>query len=349
MLTFDDGVVEIPFKITDVENEEKEITAEHTSIDWERSVEDIVIKTNSESVAIEIYIGNELVGTETTEGIALENGTVTLSGEFANTILEDGENTLRLIFADGEIEITVNVTSEPKTIMAEHTNIDWERSGESIVINTNSESDTVALRIGSGLAGTETTKGITLENGTVTLSGEFANTILKDGENTLRLIFADGEIEITVNVTSEQKTIMAEHANINWKRSGESIVINTNSESDTVALRIGSGLAGTETTKGITLENGTVTLSGEFANTILKDGENTLRLIFADGEIEIGIFVTHEVEKDKSSDISVPQISGNTDTPQTGESYPFFIIPIFILSGVIVIFASKKRNEKDTF
>ena len=183
----------------------------------------------------------------------------------------------------------------------------------------------------------------------MTLSGEFANTILEDGENTLRLIFADGEIEITVNVTSEPKTIMAEHTNIDWERSGESIVIHTNSESDTVALRIGGGLAGTETTKGITLKNGTVTLSGEFANTILKDGENTLRLIFADGEIEIGIFVTHEVEKDKSSDISVPQISGNTDTPQTGESYPFFIIPIFILSGVIVIFASKKRNEKDTF
>ena len=176
-----------------------------------------------------------------------------------------------------------------------------------------------------------------------------ANTILEDGENTLRLIFGDGEIEITVFVTSESKTIMAEHTNITWGRSGESIVINTNSESDTLAIRIGGGLAGTETTKGITLENGTVTLSKEFANTILEDGENTLRLIFADGEIEISIFVTHEVEKEESSDLSVPQISDNTDTPKTGESYPFFIIPIFVLSGFIVIFVSKKRNPKDIF
>ena len=248
------------------------------------------------------------------------------------------------------------MTEEEKVIMAEHTNITWGRSGESIIINTNSTSDTVVIRIGGGLAATENTEGVTLENGTVTLSGEFANTILSDGENTLKLIFADGEIEITVNVTSEEKTIMAEHTNITWGRSGESIIIRTNSTSDTVAIRIGGGLAATENTEGVTLENGTVTLSGEFANTILTDGENTLKLIFADGEIEINIFVTgeikkeesSEIEKEKSSNNSVTQISDNTSTPKTGESYPFFIIPIFIVSGLITVFASKKKKRKDT-
>ena len=92
---------------------------------------------------------------------------VTLSGEFANTILSDGENTLKLIFADGEIEITVNVTSEEKTIVAEHTNITWGRSGKNIVIRTNSTSDTVAIRIGGGLAATENTEGVTLAFGRI--------------------------------------------------------------------------------------------------------------------------------------------------------------------------------------
>ncbi len=257
-------------------------------------------------------------------------------------------------------------TEEEKVIMAEHTNITWGRSGESIVIRTNSTSDTVAIRIGGGLAATENTEGVTIENGTVTLSGELANAILSDGTNTLRIIFADGEIEITVNVTTEEeKVIMAEHTNITWGRSGESIVIRTNSTSDTVAIRIGGGLAATENTEGVTLENGTVILSGEFANTILSDGENTLKLIFADGEIEISIFVTAEVKGEESSKIkeedsseikdeessnnSVTHISDSASTPKTGESYPFFIIPIFMVSGFIAVFASKKKNRKDTF
>ena len=257
-------------------------------------------------------------------------------------------------------------TEEEKVIMAEHTNITWGRSGESIVIRTNSTSDTVAIRIGGGLVATQNTEGVTIENGTVTLSGELANAILSDGTNTLRIIFADGEIEITVNVTTEEeKVIMAEHTNITWGRSGESIVIRTNSTSDTVAIRIGGGLAATENTEGVTLENGTVILSGEFANTILSDGENTLKLIFADGEIEISIFVTAEVKGEESSKIkeedsseikdeessnnSVTHISDSASTPKTGESYPFFIIPIFMVSGFIAVFASKKKNRKDTF
>ena len=158
---------------------------------------------------------------------------------------------------------------------------------------------------------------------------------------------------------------MAEHTNITWGRSGESIVIRTNSTSDTVAIRIGGGLAATENTEGVTLENGTVILSGEFANTILSDGENTLKLIFADGEIEISIFVTAEVKGEESSKIkeedsseikdeessnnSVTHISDSASTPKTGESYPFFIIPIFMVSGFIAVFASKKKNRKDTF
>ena len=264
---------------------------------------------------------------------------------------------------------------EPKEIIAEHTSIDWDRSGDSIVIRTNSESETVAIRIGGGLAGTDETEGVTLENGTVTLSGEFANKILEDGENTLRLVFSDGEIEISIYVTNEgqneePKKIIAEHTSIDWDRSGDSIVIRTNSESETVAIRIGGGLAGTDETEGVTLENGTVTLSGEFANKILEDGENTLRLIFSDGEIDISIFVTDTKKNNEPSDTSKPEntdnsaadktskpeksnVSGNTNTtndnnntPSTGDAYPFVIMLSVIISCCIAVFAAKKHTEK---
>lgn len=276
---------------------------------------------------------------------------------------------------------------EPKEIMAEHTSIDWDRSGDSIVIRTNSESETVAIRIGGGLAGTDETVGVTLENGTVTLSGEFANKILEDGENTLRLIFSDGEIEISIFVTNEgqneePKEIMAEHTSIDWDRSGDNIVIRTNSESETVAIRIGGGLAGTDETEGVTLENGTVTLSGEFANKILEAGENTLRLIFSDGEIEISIFVTDTEKNNEPSDTSKPEdtdnsaapdetsepeksdVSENTNTadntskpdntttennnntPGTGDAYPSIIILSVMVSCCIAVFAAKKHTEK---
>ena len=181
----------------------------------------------------------------------------------------------------------------------------------------------------------------------------------------------------------EPKKIIAEHTSINWDRSGGNIVIRTNSESETVAIRIGGGVSGTDKTEGVTLENGTVTLSGEFANKILEDGENTLRLIFSDGEIEISIFVTNTEKNNEPFDTSEPEDTGNsaapdetsepeksdvsksTDTnyntnesgstnttndnnniPGTGDAYPIVIMLSVIVSCCIAVFAAKKHTEK---
>ena len=180
----------------------------------------------------------------------------------------------------------------------------------------------------------------------------------------------------------DPKEIMAEHTSIDWDRSGNSIVIRTNSESETVAIRIGGGLAGTDETEGVTLENGTVTLSGEFANKILEDGENTLRLVFSDGEIEISIFVTNTEKNNEPSNTSEPEDSDNSavsdktsepeksdlsestdtndntnksgsintndnnNTPGTGDAYPFVIMLSVIVSCCIAVFAARKHTEK---
>ena len=356
---FDDGVLTVSLKVVEM----KDIIAEHTNITWDRNGDDIIIRTNSKSDAVTVRIGGGLAGTEETDGVSIENGTVTLSSKFANSVLADGENTVKLLFDDGEIEISVFVTYEAqKEIIAEHTNITWDRNGDDIIIRTNSKSDAVAVRIGGGLAGTEETDGVSIENGTVTLSAEFADSVLADGENTVKLLFDDGEIEISVFVTYEaQKEIIAEHTNITWDRNGDDIIIRTNSKSDAVAVRIGGGLAGTEETDGVSIENGTVTLSSKFANSVLADGENTVKLLFDDGEIVISVFVTNVKDEgksdektdnstDKEPDVKPDEVNiPNTDegdAPKTGDSYPITVLAVIAAALFVIVVSSRKRTGK---
>ena len=157
-----------------------------------------------------------------------------------------------------------------------------------------------------------------------------------------------------VFVTNEfEKDIIVEHTNITWDRSGDNIIIRTNSESDTVEVSIDGGLAGTEKTDGVSIENGTVTLSSEFANSVLADGENTLNLIFNDGEIEISVFVTNEKSEessaevsDKTSDneISMPQAEDNP--PRTGDSYPVTVLALITTALFAVVLSARKKTGK---
>ena len=333
--------------------EQKEITADITDIIWDvDSAAGIAIQTNSNSKIVSVSVDGVYLGSNIESNMLLHEGRLTI-GKSELVALAHGEHEMQLTFDDGVLMIPFKVV-QMKDIKAEHTNITWNRSGDNIIIRTNSESDTVALRIGGGLAETEKTDGISIENGTVTLSAEFANSVLADGENTLKLLFDDGEIVIYVFVTNEsQKDIIAEHTNIAWDRSDDNIIIRTNSESDTVAVRIGGGLAGTEKTDGVSIENGTVTLSAEFANSVLADGENTLNLIFNDGEIEISVFVTNEKSEessaevsDKTSDneISMPQAEDNP--PRTGDSYPVTVLALITTALFAVVLSARKKTGK---
>ncbi len=306
--------------------EQKEITADTAEIIWDvDSDSGISIQTNSNSKIVSVSVDGVYLGSNIESNMIMHEGKVSV-GKSEIAALSHGRHEMQLAFDDGVLTVSLKVV-EMKDIIAEHTSITWDRSGDDIIIRTNSESDTVAVRIDGGLAGTEETDGVSIENGTVTLSSEFANSVLADGENTVKLIFDDGETEISVFVTNEtQNEIIAEHTSITWDRSGDDIIIRTNSESDTVTVRIDGGLAGTEETDGVSIENGTVTLSSEFANSVLADGGNTVKLIFADGEIEISVFVTNEKNeenpdgksdgsKDKEPDVK----SGDGDTPNTDD------------------------------
>ena len=341
--------------------EQKEITSDIAEIIWDvNSNSGISIQTNSKSQIVSVSVDGVYLGSNIESNMIIHEGKVSV-GKSELAALSHGRHEMQLTFDDGVLTISFKV-AEIKDIIADHTNITWDRSGENIIIRTNSESDTVAVRITGGLAGTEKTDGLSIENGTVTLSAEFANSVLADGENTVKLLFDDGEIEISVFVTDEaQKEIIAEHTNITWDRNGEDIIIRTNSESDTVAVRITGGLAGTEKTDGLSIENGTVTLSAEFANSVLADGENTVKLLFDDGEIEISVFVTNVKDEgksdektdnstDKEPDVKPDEVNiPNTDegdAPKTGDSYPITVLAVIAAALFVIVVSSRKRTGK---
>ena len=230
---------------------------------------------------------------------------------------------------------TVTEIVEPvrDPIRAEHTSITCDRNSD-IVINTTSKSDTVVVRIDGGTAATNETEGLTLENGTVTISKELANKILKDGENKLNLVFSDGTLEVVVFVTNDEP-IRAEHTSITCGRNSD-IVINTTSKSDTVVVRIDGGTAATNETEGLTLENGTVTISKELANKILKDGENKLNLEFSDGTLEVVVYVTGESST----------ITPNVDVPKTGDTASAIAVSAAVLGSLTAaLFLAMKRRK----
>ena len=216
-------------------------------------------------------------------------------------------------------------TEEPKEIMAEHTSIDWDRSGDNIVIRTNSESETVAIRIGGGLTGTDETEGVTLENGTVTLSGEFANKILEDGENTLNLVFSDGELQISIFVTDTEK---------NDEPSDTSEPDNSDDPavSDETSEPEKSDVSENTDTDGNTNETGN-------KNTIDNNNNPESSSSFGDTN-------RSEIADTNDNTNNSEYTNDRNKTPGTGDAYPFVIMLSAIVSCCIAVFAAKKHTEK---
>lgn len=154
---------------------------------------------------------------------------------------------------------------------------------------------------------------------------------------------------ITINVTEalnltavfelaeDNEPIRAEHTSINYGRNGDGIVINTTSKSGTVVIRIDGGTAATNETEGLTIENGTVKISKELANKILKDGENKLNLVFSDGTLEIVVYVTGENSA----------ITPNDDVTKTGETASAIAVSAVVLGSLTAALFLAMNRRKD--
>ena len=95
--------------------DEKVITAETKTVDWERNSEKGAdIKTNSDSTWVAVRKDGKHFGMDVENGVTVENGQVTFSCAFLS-LLANGENALTLVFEDGTVDVVVNVTEGSQT------------------------------------------------------------------------------------------------------------------------------------------------------------------------------------------------------------------------------------------
>ena len=155
-----------------------------------------------QSLALSAAVGDTVIlGAKADEGREFKGWMNSDTDETYST-----EETITITVSEA-LNLTAIFEEKAEPILAEHTTIDYGKGGDGFVIRTTSKSDTVAVRIDGGLAATDETEGLTLENGAVTFSKELADKLLKDGENHLNLVFSDGELEIAVHYTGESSAV----------------------------------------------------------------------------------------------------------------------------------------------
>ena len=185
------------------------ITADENYYTWDRSnLIGISIKTNSESKNVVITKDGEELFSNKDAGVYLVLGRVGITAPFLNQ-LDNGENHLVFEFDDGTLPITINVTDRKNkaeienNLTADRTVFTWKRgSDKGISVNTNSTSETASVRKKGMLSLVSSPESISIENGTVTLTPAYLNT-LSDGKSELTLVMEDGSIDITVNVMAK--------------------------------------------------------------------------------------------------------------------------------------------------
>ena len=367
------------------ENSEEEfvLQADSTEFTWDRNSDTgITIQTNSDSKSFTVkkngilysssLISNNLFTVKKngilysssliSNNLLIDYGTIYLSNDFLKK-LDDGENDITLILKEGNLDIIVNVTDnqteipvEDNQITAKETSFEWDKSDFiGIAVNTNSKSKNVAIAKDGEFFASDDDRGVYITFGRVGITAKILKK-LDVGENTLTLTFDDGTLDITVNVTdkkhaSDTAEITADKTEFTWDRnSSDSIVINTNSKSESISVRQSGKIFSTSDKENISISDGVVTMKPEFLNK-LNDGENELKLIFDDGSITVKINVTGSVENSKNPSVS----SRNSDSssnigilPATGNEGLTVGAVIALLSAGLsgILLSTKRKREK---
>ena len=344
--------------------EEFVLRADSTEFTWDRSSDiGITIQTNSDSKSFTVKKNGILYSSSLiSNNLLIDYGTIYLSNDFLKK-LDDGENDITLILKEGNLDIIVNVTDnqteipvEDNQITAKETSFEWDKSDFiGIAVNTNSKSKNVAIAKDGEFFASDDDRGVYITFGRVGITAKILKK-LDVGENTLTLTFDDGTLDITVNVTdkkhaSDTAEITADKTEFTWDRnSSDSIVINTNSKSESISVRQSGKIFSTSDKENISISDGVVTMKPKFLNK-LNDGENELKLIFDDGSITVKINVTGSVENSKNPSVS----SRNSDSssnigilPATGNEGLTVGAVIALLSAGLsgILLSTKRKREK---
>ena len=348
-------------------NEEKaKLIADKAEFTWDRNSDtDITIQTNSASRSFTLKKNGSIYSSSlVNRDISIDNGVINLSRDFLKK-LNDGENTLAFILKEGELDITVIVTDEQteipvsdKVITVKKNEFEWDKSDLiGIAVNTDSKSKSVVITQNGESVASDDDRGVYITLGRVGITAKILKK-LNVGENRLTLTFDDGTADITVNVTDKKHPsndtheITADKTEFTWDRnSSKSIVIKTNSASDSISVRHNGKIFSSSDKKNISISDGTVTMKPEFLAK-LNDGENELKLIFDDGNISVKINVTGTADPSKSSSTPNTNTSANKSSmsviPDTGSSWSAACAFITALStGLAGILLSRKKKRSE--
>lgn len=364
VLYFDDGELPIEINVTDTKQQDPtELIADQTDFEWRRSDPDgIIIQTNSASESFIVKKNGQLFDSSlTNKGLSIEEGQIYLSADFLKK-LDNGENQLSLMLKEGNIYINITVIDDNASsvgITADENYYTWDRSNLiGISIKTNSESKNVVITKDGEELFSNKDAGVYLVLGRVGITAPFLNQ-LDNGENHLVFEFDDGTLPITINVTDRknkaeiEKNLTADRTVFTWKRgSDKGISVNTNSTSETASVRKKGMLSLVSSPESISIENGTVTLTPAYLNT-LSDGKSELTLVMEDGSIDITVNVLANVTDQSDvpqASISATSSSGYSyDSPNTGNEATIAGVAMLASAAIIIGTATwKKKKKKDS-
>lgn len=358
------GIIEeIGGKIAENSEKQFELHADKTEFVWDRNSElGITVNTNSSSREFSVKKNGKIYSSSLiNNGLLIDSGSVCFGKSFLEK-LDDGENKIELILKEGNLEITVNVKDSSTEIPVEKGEIkvnesyfEWDKSDlTGIVVNTNSKSKSVLLKKDGELLLSDGERGVYIALGRVGITARILKK-LDVGENKLTLAFDDGTAEITVKVTDKKNFsavngITADKTEFTWDRnSGESIIIKTNSGSESVSVRQDGKIFSKSDRENVSVSNGDVTMKPEFLGR-LSDGENELKLIFDDGNISVKINVTGSAESsENTSESSIKESKDDIGImPDTGSVGASFVAGAAALSALVTgILLSQKKKKSE--
>lgn len=342
--------------------EESELWSEDTVFEWDRnSGSDICIMTNSFSKEITVRSGTVLSSSFVSKTVSINDGQIIIGADFLKK-LDIGENDLVVLLKEGKLNIKVIVSdsstqepSEEKTITAEETYLTWDRSDLiGVAVRTNSGSRNVVVTKDGEAVFSNKDRGVYITLGRVGITAQYLKK-LANGENHLVFEFDDGDLPVTINVTDRKNRsgssteLTADKTVFTWiKNSSGGISIKTNSVSDTASVRKSGMLSLISKSSSVYIENGVVTLTPEYLNT-LSEGKNNLTLVMEDGSIDIVVNVLGNVIE--QSDNSKPSYTSSSsyvpgDYPNTGSTALAAGAAVMAASaGSAAIIASKRRKK----
>jgi len=311
VLDFDDGSVEIELTVTN----QKDLEPDNTVFLYnDKSDEQLVINTASESEKVYLYAGEKKIADSIEGSMSITDGKITVPSYIIGRLDTEKGNELKVVADDGEFTVTVYRTydetgstynyvmenADPEYFSYGSLYADDENNFSSLIMRSPEAGDYRILVFGKN------------ENNASVLCTETA------------LTFEDESINIQLNFDAENNTVLlnkievtvfeADKTDFEWDaESTEGISINITPAPEKAALLTTDGVIMADETNGLVIDGNTVVIGTGVLGQLNVNDTVPLNLIVCKGidysTIAINITVTKTEPKEESEESSKPESS----------------------------------------